>query len=362
MDQLRFITLIVMLFVASTTFAANIPNIDRKVTIIAREQPIESFLKELFSQLDLPVVVDEAVSGSVNGSFERLPASKVFSDVARSFGLVLYYDGAVVHVYTSNNITRRILPASKTISWKIVKAALDLDLIDERNTVRKAVEGGLVVTGTRRFIEQIDELLYAAERNLKNYDPPIGFKVFYLKYAWAQDVTLTFAGRQVVIPGVASILRELVEDSPRGYTVNHSKNTLINPTLPGLRGKGLNSIGESERIGLPDNQNIYSASTSHIQNTGNVAYGNMNNGARQNKVRIQADPRLNAIIVRDSPDRMSRYQYLVEALDLEPQMVEIEATIIDINNDKLRELGINWRWKNNDDEVLFCSQTVFQSQ
>jgi type III secretion protein C len=52
---------------------------------------------------------------------------------------------------------------------------------------------------------------------------------------------------------------------------------------------------------------------------------------------------------------MSRYQSLIDSLDVEPQMLEIEATIIDINTGKLKELGINWRWQNNDDEVLFGS-------
>jgi type III secretion protein C len=337
--------------------AAEVPNFDQSVTVIAREQPIESFLKELFSQLSLPVIVDEAVTGNVNGSFEQLAASQVFNDVAKSFGLVMYYDGAVVYVYTSSHITRRIMPASQTISRRIVKAANELDMTDGRNTIRRASEGGLVITGTRRFIEQIDELMYTAEHNLKTHESPVGFKVFYLKYAWAQDVTMTFAGRQVVIPGVATILRELLEDVPRGYTVDHSSDKLLSPTLPGLRGKGLNSIGKDERIGLPDNPSLYNISQPLVEEAGLNPVNYSNNGTKASSVRIQADPRLNAIIIRDTPERMSRYKYLIDALDVEPQMLEIEATIIDINTDKMRKLGINWRWQNDEDEVLFGNGT-----
>ncbi|MEO7244754.1 MAG: type III secretion system outer membrane ring subunit SctC, partial [Rubrivivax sp.] len=64
------------------------------------------------------------------------------------------------------------------------------------------------------------------------------------------------------------------------------------------------------------------------------------------QIRIQADPRLNAVIVRDRSDRLPRYQQLIEQLDVEPQSLEIEATIIDVNTDRLRELGVNWRWNN----------------
>ncbi len=71
------------------------------------------------------------------------------------------------------------------------------------------------------------------------------------------------------------------------------------------------------------------------------------------QVRIEADTRLNAIIVRDAPERLPYYEQLVQSLDVEPQSLEIEATIIDINTDKMRELGINWRGNIEKSSVLF---------
>jgi type III secretion protein C len=71
------------------------------------------------------------------------------------------------------------------------------------------------------------------------------------------------------------------------------------------------------------------------------------------QVHIEADPRMNAIIVRDLAERLPRYEQLIAALDVEPQTLEIEATIIDVNTDKARELGINWRWNNDGREASF---------
>lgn len=351
---LHYLVFVNLMLITSVCFSSYTPNMDKNITIIAREQPINLFLRELFGQLAIPVVIDGSVTGMVNGSFENTSAKNIFNDLSKSFGLVKYYDGAVLYIYTSNNITRRIIPVSGSISKRIVRAAQKLQLTDTKNSIHKAVEGGLVVTGTKRFIERIDELVYAAKIGLKNYEPPVGFKVFYLKYAWAQDVSMTFAGKQVVIPGVATILKQLLEESPLIIHSGGSQESLINPTVPGLRGQGLNSIGNSERVGIPDNKDLISIESRqpiYKQNT----LQTQNVLANRSKVRIQADPRLNAIIIRDSPDRMARYKSLIESLDIEPQMLEIEATIIDINTDKLKELGINWRWQNNDDEVLFGS-------
>jgi type III secretion protein C len=57
---------------------------------------------------------------------------------------------------------------------------------------------------------------------------------------------------------------------------------------------------------------------------------------------IQADPRINAVIVQDAPERMSMYEQLIAQLDVPTPLIEIEALIIDVNTSRLAELGINW--------------------
>ena len=58
---------------------------------------------------------------------------------------------------------------------------------------------------------------------------------------------------------------------------------------------------------------------------------------------------------------MPGYRTLIEALDTEPRMVEIEATIIDLDTDRLRELGVDWRLDDRRGSVLgddaFASDT-----
>ena len=57
---------------------------------------------------------------------------------------------------------------------------------------------------------------------------------------------------------------------------------------------------------------------------------------------IQTDPRLNAVIIQDIPERMALYERLIAQLDVPTPLIEIEALIIDINSERVRELGINW--------------------
>lgn len=336
---------IVLLFSMTKVYAGPIPNFDQEVSLTAREQPINTFMQELFGQIGVPVLLDTRIEGNINGRFSGTTAREVFDDLAKSFGLIAYYDGAVTYIYTANDMSQYFLSTPKHLNNQIVKGAYDLGLPDARNEIQPARGGGLVVRGTKRFVEQIKELVFAAKNNTDFYQLPMSFKVFYLKYAWAQDVTVNFAGKQAVIPGVASTLRYLTDDnSAYLHAAQQSGGSDNANTSAGLRGQGLANVNTEGRLGLDA-----SAIPLPMMNAGALP------GLGSSDVRIGVDPRLNAVIVRDSPDRMSRYKELIDALDVEPQMLEIEATIIDINTDRLRELGINWRSIRDNDQFLFGS-------
>ena len=337
--------------------AATAPLIDRTVQLTAREQPVAAFLQDLFGLVDVPVSVSPTVKGAVNGSFDG-PADTVARKIARAFGLVMYYDGMVMHVYTAAELGARTLPTTPSVAERVVRVAAEMQLTDARNTVKASRDGAVMVRGTRRFIEQVEEIARSSQVS-QAVQPPLGFKVFYLRYAWAQDVTVNFGGRQVVVPGVATTIRSLVTSSPRSQASLVAQELPAPATLPHLKGQGLNrtQAGAQPMLGLPDGG--ARAGTADVLM---AAYGGggvvpagmapMAGVAAQNQplvlgdlqqVRIEADKRLNAVIVRDAPDRLAYYEQLVKALDVEPQSIEIEATIIDVNNEKLRELGINWR-------------------
>lgn len=56
-------------------------------------------------------------------------------------------------------------------------------------------------------------------------------------------------------------------------------------------------------------------------------------------VPIEGDVRTNSIIIYDLAQRRGYYQRLIEAIDVAQQLVEIEACVVDVNRDQVRELG-----------------------
>ena len=363
-------------FALSVTFsnparAMAIPFGDREVALTAREQPIAAFLQDLFGRVDIPVSVSPSVKGAVNGSFSG-PAERTWRGIARAFNLVEYFDGAVLHVYSPADMATRTLPITPSAAARVQRTVTEMRLADARNTLRSTREGTLIASGTRRFIEQIEEIA-RAQTVSERTAAPTGFKVFYLRYAWAQDVNVAFGGRQVMLPGVASIVRALMTSNSRSQVAVSSYDTPATGTVPGLRGQR-NLLRGLGALGLPNaDVNAPSAPTmaafANGPNGANAANGGGGGGASASanrpdaaalvvaadpsQVRVEADARLNAVVVRDAPDRLGQYEQLIAALDVEPQSLEIEATIIDLNTDRLRELGINWRYTKGRGSLLF---------
>ena len=330
-----------------------------ELTITARDQPIGAFLRDLFGRAGRPVVVSPSLSGTVNGVF-RGSATKIYADIARAFNLVGYDDGAAFYIYSSNEVTVQTLAIGREAAERTQRAAQAQRLTGGRNRLSITADGSLVASGVPRFVEQISGLSRGGAQapasggggggGFGSFAPspppvqPLEFRVFYLRYARAEDTIITAGGRETRVPGLATIIQNLVLDQrPGGSAVNASFGARpIRQSQPRLGGLGLNSVApdasQAPILSLP--------STGGTDVLGGVDVGSGGGlvaPLTQDIVRIEPSPFLNALIVRDVPERMAAYDGLIRALDVEPQIVEVEATIIDINTDKLRRLGINWR-------------------
>ncbi|MEO0499413.1 MAG: type III secretion system outer membrane ring subunit SctC [Pseudomonadota bacterium] len=364
MSRTLYLLLSCLLMLVPAAVAADVPGAGQRVEIAAREQPVGAFFSSLYSRIGVPVAVAPGVAGTVNGVFADT-VSEISEEVAAAYNVAVYYDGAVINVYPSARISSRSFPVgSKTAA--IRDAARELDLPDRLNRLRITRGGVLVASGVPRFLDQIAELAEAVGalqpatpapgRAAAPAEPiPLAFRVFPLRYAWAEDITMRVGDRETIVPGVASILRSMVGPTSGSLLASTGdgvfRERFLPPTVQSLRGFDTVPTG-SDRLGFRSPPNLDPAFGGTYLPDGRFVPDAQVVASRnpiEDAVRIQADKRLNAVIVRDTPDRLEIYDELIDALDQEPQMVEIEATIIDIDVDKARELGINWRLSDGDD-------------
>ena len=333
--------------------AAEPPFGDRRITITAREQPVGAFLQAFFGQMGLSVSVSPSIGGTINGAWNDR-ATKVYGDISRAFNLLTYFDGQTVYVSPVSEAATRTLPAAPGVAAQARSRLNRMGLPDAQNRVRVA-DRALIATGSRRFLDQVEQVMRGQEDGFDSADrgpayamrEALEYRVYYLRYAWAEDVVLAAAGRNVTVPGVASILRSVMGD---GAPNVKRTEQLLPATVPGLRGQGLSARGRypDGRLGYdPAAGPMPAANEADAWQAAEQRGGGFNDGA-PSAVRIQADSRLNAVIIRDTRRRLDAYEPLIRALDVEPQLLEIQATIIDIDTERARDLGFAFQFTDKD--------------
>lgn len=320
---------------------------------ILKEEPLPKFLKRFFTDHGLRVVISDRVKANrytLNGHRKGFP-EQILQSIKNSNGLLTYFDGTSVYVYRADEMSNRfiLIPPEKIAA---VKRALRRKLFaNNDNFTRIDMSASLVeVTGVPRYINTIEQLIQVVTHQEKTV-----FKYIPLKYAWASDRTFIAGDRQVTVPGVANLLRQILE----GQTYSDRTEVLLPSASKSLRGKGLAALGPKNKnrrlVDIGDNRILdISENIDDIEYDSLIQPSNEIAGTGDNPIaRIVADQYRNAIIIRDLQERMSLYEELIRALDVPTQVVEIEASIIEIDTKKLKEVGVEWFYGKDTRQVGF---------
>jgi type III secretion protein C len=388
---LRLIAALLFVFPWAAHAAAP-PFSNKTVTITARNQSLEKVVKDLFGQADVRVKVSSAVNGKMNGTFTATPAV-IWSQLSRAFNLVAYYDGAVARVYAASEIQTR----SFSNAWPltVVRDARNMGISDASNIVT-AANGSVTATGVPTFLERVAQLAassaapavsptLATSPVIKSTTPasapiispmlsgpaamqtvrssiiarastrnPYEVRIFYLRYARADDTIQKSSDRTDVISGVATILRGVMGDGRRSETVSTSGNfEIARQSVPRLLGRGLSSVPPSAAQRDYDDDPVGDNGLAPIQVTAQRDV---------NGPRVEVDAANNAVIIRDRPEAMGVYEDIIRGLDVEPRGIEIEATILELDTTRLKELGIDFSLQNGDLNALFGGQQTNPTQ
>ena len=361
--------------------AADAPPFPSKaITLTARDQRVDAAVVDLFGQAGLSVKVSSAVTGKVNGVFSGSP-KKIWAQLTRAFNLVAYYDGAVVRVYSSSEVTSRSFVAADPKA--VVRDARRMRIVDGPNKV-VASSSGVSATGVPAFLDRIAQLAGTASStpaviqaaatpaNAPIISPLLAptalatvsssplqsrtlsaatarsryeVRIFYLRYARADDTIQKSFDRTITIPGVASILRVMMGDGRPSNTVSTSGNFDIQrQSMPRLGGRGLNAVAPDDSQRSYDQQGSPGLDTVVVKE---AAVRDVNGP------RVEVDPTNNAVLIRDRPEAMKVYEDIVRALDVEPRGVELEATILELDTSRLKELGLDFGFRTGGLGALF---------
>lgn len=326
---------VLLLIAARQGMAAEFRWQNRPFQIVANEKPLGDFLRELASSQGITAVIDPKVNGVISGKFDG-PAKNILNSVCAVNGLTWYYDGAFLFVDLAADAKSEVLPIAPENAGRIAETLVRLHISDERYPLSISErDASVYVTGPRRYVEMVRQAVKLADQKTAMAEGA-EIRLFPLRYAWAADFRINRSGKETVIPGVANVLRSLYG---RGGPAAAGGGG-------GARGSnGTLSVGPNRQIKLRSGETI-NAPKIEIAGAGNAdmaQLGGLPAMVGNELPQFQADTRMNAVLVRDMPEKMAQYAKLIESMDTRPRLVEIEVTIMDISSDTLSSLGVDWR-------------------
>ncbi|GLU34078.1 EscC/YscC/HrcC family type III secretion system outer membrane ring protein [Trinickia caryophylli] len=317
---------------------------NRPFTIVAKGRKIADFIRELAASQSVTAIVDPKVDGTISGRFSGTP-EQTLDSICSTYGLTWYYDGSFLYVDPADQSRSEVIPIPPNSSGEIGRALESMQIPDKRySLVINDRANSIYVSGPRRYIELVRQAV-GTVGNPSTNGQLADVRAFRLKYAWASDFTINRSGKEVVIPGVATILRRLYGKA--GSRSNYAPSTATLGAAARQMKLGSGVTIAVPRIEFPDMAGG-SAGLNGYGNSGQQPDSGMPfslNGADNSNTlpQIESDPAINAVLIRDLPENMYRYQSLIHDLDVRPRIVEINVTIIDIDETSLDSLGIDWR-------------------
>ncbi len=307
----------------------------------AAGKSVARVIEDIFATQQRPVEISDAARNlpALNGTF-NVPPAELFANLKKSYGLVSYFDGSTVYVTTLAENREAVHTLTRSSPATVERTAREMGYLDRAFRFRTLPGASVIqVNGPPAYLQRVADAVSIAERGaLRNDDDTrLGFRVVRLKHAWAEDVRYTIGGKETVIRGVANSLRDLVSNvsgaDPRRKAVPqpaHDERTsnmlseLLSPSREAAAGFPLASLSPLPPFGAGDG-----------------LVGGADNSSNA-QIKIVGDSRMNAVVIMAPRDMLRPLEEIVTELDVEPELIQIEASIMDVQDGVLKEIGFDW--------------------
>ncbi|EKU26007.1 type III secretion system outer membrane ring subunit SctC [Xanthomonas graminis] len=362
---------------AAPAAAAEVPWHRGNFQYVVENKDLKDVLRDFASSQGVMTWISPEVSGTVSGKFAT-PPQKFLDTLASSYGFVWYYDGTVLRVWGGNEVTSTTLTLSAATTDQVKSALERMSVADRRFPIRYDDKARtLIVSGPPGYVETVSAVVRSVDHSSALHDGT-EMRVFPLHYARAADRSVQMDGQSVQIPGMVTLLRGMYTHAAANAGATSFSTAQRRVPSLGERGDtgarndpGGGGGGGGSGVGLPNNWfglgggqapvrpplpsggPIADSTAAPAPAGGDYAgvaltahSAEQGAGLGPELPYIQADPRINAVVIRDRPERMGDYAALIQQLDSRPQLLQIDATIIEVQDGALRDLGVDWRLHN----------------
>ena len=279
---------------------------DQPFRYYADNDSLKDLLNNFGANYRVSVSVSDKINERISGRFTPDDPAEFLDYIAQVYNLIWYFDGSVLHIYKATETRSRLLQLEMLTARELRSTLISTGVWDSRYGWRAAENKGLVyLSGPPRYVDLVIQTADALESRLvqkANSTDELFVEIIPLKYASATDRQITYRDQAVTVPGIASVLNRVLS-------------------------------GVQTQVGVRGNEDAETAAPK----------ANAKSVSVHSAASVEAEPGLNAIIVRDTQARLPLYRQLVAQLDQPQSRIEVALSIVDISANNLSQLGVDWR-------------------
>ena len=270
-------------------------------------------LRDFARSFGLQVQFSGRFETTVSGKFRSKSATAFIERLALEYRFQWFVFNNTLYISKADDHSVERVKINQLTAGSLKKALTAVGLLDERFGWGELPGDSVVlISGPEKYVGFVRSLA----KGKHDKDDKSQVLAYKLRHASVADRTIRYRDKTITIPGVATVLTQVLS----------GKKAKL--------GSGKAGGGDSEN----KQSKTKAAGLEAIDQFQNMLGG----GGASKKQMVTSDVRNNMILISDTPDKRGRYQAIIDKLDVPLQLMEISAVIIDVNRDRLRELGFNW--------------------
>lgn len=136
--------------------AAPLPWNDKPYSHYSDEEPLAEMLGSLASNQGTPITISEKVVNVVSMHYKNKPSKEIFEDIAKTYGLIWYYDGEAIFVYKEEEAKRGSVSMTTMGPGEFSEALERLNILDSQyHWEVSELDNVIYFTGPERFVNSV---------------------------------------------------------------------------------------------------------------------------------------------------------------------------------------------------------------
>lgn len=304
---------------------------------VARNESVKGVFDALSAQIGKPVLLSKtALRKKISGDFDFSNPQQLLEKLSEQLGLIWYHDGQSIYVYDASEMRSAVIILHNIPFSVLNNYLIKANLYDKRYALHTDNGSGTIyLSGPPVYVDLVTNIArYLDEK--KTFTSSVETKVAMipLSNTFVEDRQYSYRGETIKIPGVASIIRDLLNSSDTPVEVI-STSELKSP------------VGSEKSLPaeMPDFNGSETVAPVKLPNTplGQALAGR----PRTSTLRIIANPGNNSLLVKGSAEQVDYVQTLVSSLDVQKRHIELSVWIVDLQKDALNQMGVEWKGKIN---------------